>query len=180
MLEIHPARRRNPCAWTSIVSQCCSVSQHSASSIRDSAPSSGSCLSNAETTTSCVPNVGHAVPACRKADLGASATCPSWSTPSCCGGICGVLRAPIAGIAPGKRVRPAGSGHRGRSASPTRDERKACGGVRATHGPVALASPHARCCAGPVRGAVVAARASSAEPLGAMRLPGVRGTATRR
>src|SRR6266481_2818386 len=63
ILEIHTARRRNPCSWTSIVSKCCSVYQNSVSSIRYSVPSSLSCISNAETSTSCVPNVGHAVPA---------------------------------------------------------------------------------------------------------------------
>ena len=83
-----------------------------------------------------------------------------------------------AGSAPGKRVQPSESGRSGRSASPSRYARNACGGVRATNWPVAMVSPHAPCFAGPLRGAVVAVRASSAEPLGSMSMPGVRGTAT--
>src|SRR4029077_4922379 len=71
-----------------------------------------------------------------------------------------------AGIAPGKRVKPSESGRSGRSASTSRYARNACGGVRATNWAVAMVSPHAPCFAGPLRGAVVGVRASSAGPLG--------------
>ena len=71
------------------------------------------------------PHCGTAVPTGRKADRGASATCPSWSIPSCGGCTCGVVRAASAGIAPGKRVQPSESGRSGRSAS-TSQGRAAC------------------------------------------------------
>jgi hypothetical protein len=177
ILDIHTARRRHLCAWTASVSKCGSVFQHAVSSIRYAAPSSGSGLSNAETAPACVPTVGPAVPAGKRAARGASVTGLSWSAPSCCGCIGGVWRAPSAGLAPGTRVQPSQSGRSGRRASPSRDARNACGGVRVTTGPVALVSPHAPGCAGPLRGAVVAVRARSAAPWGSRRRPGGRGTA---
>src|SRR5215217_6443273 len=76
--------------------------------------------------------------------------------------------------------RPVGSVRRGPSASTTGFERSTLGGVRATNWRVAMASPHARCFAGPLRGAGVAVLASSVEPLVSMNTPGARDTTTTR
>src|SRR6266478_4438322 len=99
------------------------------------------------------------------------------SRPRC---IYGVLHVPLAGIGPGRRVRPLAGVRSGLSASTPRCDRSSLGVVRAKNSLVAMASASAPCFAGPLKGAVAAAPESSAEPLASMNTQGARDIATTR